>query len=151
MNEIVFTGRELDVMAVLWEQGASTVADVRARLEDSLAYTTVLTVLRTLEAKGHVTHESDGKAHHYSALVARDAAALRETLLARAQALGLKGTVLLAEEGLNLFLEILIHDTSLDFQRGRQLAVFDRERARKDRELLDRLGFANGGNRGRHL
>jgi len=33
-----------------------------------------------------------------------DAAALRETLLARAQALGLKGTVLLAEEGLNLFL-----------------------------------------------
>ncbi|MBK6489166.1 MAG: BlaI/MecI/CopY family transcriptional regulator [Gemmatimonadetes bacterium] len=61
-------------MAVLWEQGASTVAEVRARLDDSLAYTTVLTVLRTLEAKGHVTHESDGKAHRYAALVARDAA-----------------------------------------------------------------------------
>ncbi len=74
MDEIVFTGRELDVMAVLWEQGASTVAEVRARLDDSLAYTTVLTVLRTLEAKGHVTHESDGKAHRYAALVARDAA-----------------------------------------------------------------------------
>jgi len=74
VDEIVFTGRELDVMAVLWEQGASTVAEVRARLDDSLAYTTVLTVLRTLEAKGHVTHESDGKAHRYAALVARDAA-----------------------------------------------------------------------------
>lgn len=33
-----------------------------------------------------------------------DAAALREVLLARAQALPLKGTILLAEEGINLFL-----------------------------------------------
>lgn len=33
-----------------------------------------------------------------------DAAALREPLLARATALGLKGTILLAEEGINLFL-----------------------------------------------
>lgn len=33
-----------------------------------------------------------------------DAAALRETLLARATALQLKGTILLAEEGINLFL-----------------------------------------------
>ena len=33
-----------------------------------------------------------------------DAAALREPLLARAQALALKGTILLAEEGINLFL-----------------------------------------------
>ena len=33
-----------------------------------------------------------------------DAAALREPLLARARALGLKGTILLADEGINLFL-----------------------------------------------
>jgi UPF0176 protein len=33
-----------------------------------------------------------------------DAAALREPLLSRAKALGLKGTILLAEEGINLFL-----------------------------------------------
>ena len=31
-------------------------------LEDELAYTTVLTVLRTLEAKGYVAHEETGKA-----------------------------------------------------------------------------------------
>lgn len=74
MDEVSFTERELDVMAVLWEIGPSTVAEVRERLEDELAYTTVLTVLRTLEAKGHVGHESDGKAHRYAALVARDAA-----------------------------------------------------------------------------
>jgi predicted transcriptional regulator len=34
----------------------------------------VLTILRTLEAKGYVTHDSEGKAHRYSALIERDAA-----------------------------------------------------------------------------
>jgi predicted transcriptional regulator len=74
LDDVLFTGRELDVMAVLWRHGASTVAEVRERLDVPLAYTTVLTVLRTLEGKGHVTHESDGKAHRYHARVARDEA-----------------------------------------------------------------------------
>ena len=69
-----FTDRELDVMAVLWERGPSTVAEVREHLEDPLAYTTVLTVLRTLEAKGFVSHEEEGKEHRYAPLVARDRA-----------------------------------------------------------------------------
>jgi predicted transcriptional regulator len=69
-----FTDRELDVMAVLWDHGPSTVAEVREHLEDPLAYTTVLTVLRTLETKGFVSHEEEGKAHRYTPLVARDRA-----------------------------------------------------------------------------
>ena len=69
-----FTDRELDVMAVLWDRGPSTVAEVRENLEDPLAYTTVLTVLRTLEAKGFVSHEEEGKAHRYTPLVARERA-----------------------------------------------------------------------------
>jgi BlaI family penicillinase repressor len=69
-----FTDRELDVMAVLWDRGPSTVAEVRDHLDDALAYTTVLTVLRTLEAKGFVSHEEEGKAHRYAPLVARDRA-----------------------------------------------------------------------------
>jgi BlaI family penicillinase repressor len=69
-----FTDRELDVMAVLWECGSATVREVQERLEPDLAYTTVLTVLRTLEAKGHVAHELEGRAHRYHATVARDAA-----------------------------------------------------------------------------
>ena len=72
--EVRFTDRELDVMAVLWEQGPSTVAEVKERIEDELAYTTVLTILRTLEAKGHVGHEAEGKAHRYASRVAREAA-----------------------------------------------------------------------------
>lgn len=74
MPRVVFTERELDVMAVLWDHGPSTVTEVREQIEDELAYTTVLTVLRTLEAKGRVGHESDGKAHRYVALVEREEA-----------------------------------------------------------------------------
>lgn len=69
--EIAFTERELDVMAVLWDLGGATVAEVRDRLADDLAYTTVLTVLRTLEEKGHVGHVEEGKAHRFHPLVAR--------------------------------------------------------------------------------
>lgn len=69
--EIAFTDRELDVMGVLWDAGAATVAEVRDRLSDELAYTTVLTVLRTLEEKGHVGHTEEGKAHRFHPLVAR--------------------------------------------------------------------------------
>lgn len=68
---ISFTDRELDVMAVLWERGTATVAEVRERIPDELAYTTVLTVLRTLEEKGHVGHKEEGKAHRYFPLVER--------------------------------------------------------------------------------
>ena len=68
---ISFTDRELDVMAVLWDRGTATVAEVRERLPDELAYTTVLTVLRTLEEKGHVGHRGEGKAHRYFPLVER--------------------------------------------------------------------------------
>jgi BlaI family penicillinase repressor len=71
MGEAVFTDRELDIMAVLWDHGPSTVADVRERLPVDLAYTTVLTILRTLEDKGHVGHESEGRAYRYHARVER--------------------------------------------------------------------------------
>jgi len=71
---IAFTDRELDVMTVLWDFGTATVAEVRVQIHDKLAYTTVLTVLRTLEEKGYVTHEDEGRAHRYHPTVDRAAA-----------------------------------------------------------------------------
>ena len=61
-------------MQVLWDQGPSLVADVRAQLKDDLAYTTVLTILRTLEAKGYVDHIEEGRGHRYRARVQPQAA-----------------------------------------------------------------------------
>lgn len=71
---LILTERELDVMSVLWERGSGTVAEVRAAVHDDLAYTTVLTVLRILEAKGHARHEEEGRAHRYFPMVQREAA-----------------------------------------------------------------------------
>jgi len=59
------THRELDVMSILWRAGSGTVSEVRDRLTDPLAYTTVLWVLQTLEEKGHVRHEKEGRAYRY--------------------------------------------------------------------------------------
>lgn len=71
---IHFTNREVDVMQVLWEKGPSVVAEVRGSLSDKLAYTTVLTILRTLESKGYVGHQEEGRGHRYFAKVKQKAA-----------------------------------------------------------------------------
>jgi len=67
----IFTDRELDIMNVLWDAASGTASEVRARLADSLAYNTVLTMLGILEEKGFVRHEEEGRAFRYYPTVAR--------------------------------------------------------------------------------
>lgn len=71
---VQFSERELDIIAVLWERGPSTAAEVRAALADDLTHNTVLKMLSILEEKGHVGHVEEGRAHRFHALVAREAA-----------------------------------------------------------------------------
>ena len=48
---------QLRIMRVLWDSGPASVADVRRQLErEDLAYTTVATMLRKMEARGLVRH-----------------------------------------------------------------------------------------------
>ncbi len=72
--DILLTDREADVMRVLWDRGPSVVNEVKDQLADDLAYTTVLTILRTLEQKGYVKHEEEGRVHRYFATVKEEAA-----------------------------------------------------------------------------
>lgn len=72
--KISLTDREADIMQVLWDHGPSLVSDVREHLTDKLAYTTVQTVLRTLQAKGYVSYEEEGRGHRYFASVKQQAA-----------------------------------------------------------------------------
>ncbi|HVY21741.1 MAG TPA: BlaI/MecI/CopY family transcriptional regulator [Steroidobacteraceae bacterium] len=72
--DVPLTDREADVMHVLWGRGPSIVSEVKDHLDDDLAYTTVLTILRTLEAKGYVKHEEEGRIHRYYATVQRQTA-----------------------------------------------------------------------------
>jgi BlaI family penicillinase repressor len=69
MSHSPFTQRELDVMSILWREGSGSVAEVKDALDDDLAYTSVLWVLQTLEEKGHVRHEKEGRAYRYFATV----------------------------------------------------------------------------------
>jgi len=65
MDDIYFPPRELAVMSVLWRLGSATVSEVREALDDELAYTSVLSALQTLEDKGYVRHEPEGRAYRY--------------------------------------------------------------------------------------
>jgi predicted transcriptional regulator len=81
MDEIYFPPRELEVMSILWRLGSGTVSEVREELSEKLAYTSVLSALQTLEEKGYVRHEAEGKAYRYFPTV--DAARAGESALAR--------------------------------------------------------------------
>lgn len=65
VSDIYFPPRELAVMSVLWRLGSANVSEVREALEEDLAYTSVLSALQTLEEKGFVRHESEGRAYRY--------------------------------------------------------------------------------------
>jgi predicted transcriptional regulator len=74
LSEIHFPPRELGVMSVLWRLGSASVTDVRDALEEDLAYTSVLSALQTLEEKGYVRHEVEGRAYRYFPTVGADRA-----------------------------------------------------------------------------
>jgi BlaI family transcriptional regulator, penicillinase repressor len=69
MTDVYFPPRELQVMSVLWRLGSATVSEVKEQLEEELAYTSVLSALQTLEEKGYVRHEPEGRAYRYFAAV----------------------------------------------------------------------------------
>jgi len=66
---------QLKIMKVLWEHGDGTVADVHLALGGGrdLAYTTIATMLRKMEARGLVRHRVDGRSFVYRPAVGSDA------------------------------------------------------------------------------
>jgi predicted transcriptional regulator len=81
------TEGELPLMEVLWKKGQATVGDVVASLsaDPPLAYSTVLTTLRILEAKGYVRHTKEGRAFVYEPVVVQEEASRKalDTLVNR--------------------------------------------------------------------
>ena len=63
------TKLELQIMQVIWRRGPSNVSSVQEGLEQSLAYTTVQTMLNILERKGKLKRELEGRAYVYTAKV----------------------------------------------------------------------------------
>ena len=62
-----FTDKEVEIMRVIWERGEATAKEIQEALPDDRHYNSVLTIIRVLERKGHLTHRAEGKAHIYRA------------------------------------------------------------------------------------
>jgi BlaI family penicillinase repressor len=65
---------ETEVLRLVWSLERATVQQVCHRLpaKRTIAYATVQTLLRRLEAKGYVKHDVEGKAHVFFPAVKRD-------------------------------------------------------------------------------
>jgi len=65
---------QLRIMKLLWHRGESTVGDVHGALggERGLAYTTMATMLRKMEARGLVKHRLEGRSFVYRPGVAAE-------------------------------------------------------------------------------
>jgi predicted transcriptional regulator len=78
MSEYRLGDLQLRIMQVLWDQGGSTVSAVHEALrrqaprDRQLAYTTIATMLRKMEDRGLVAHDSQGRKFIYRAAVAAD-------------------------------------------------------------------------------
>lgn len=67
------TKAEEQVMQVLWNIGQGFANEIMAAFpEPKPAYNTVLTIIRILEKKGFVKHETFCKAHRYSPVVTKE-------------------------------------------------------------------------------
>ena len=60
---------ELEVMKVVWKLTCATVNDVLDNIDRKLAYTTVATTMKSLEKKGFLSHQVDGRTFVYQPLV----------------------------------------------------------------------------------
>ena len=82
MTDLHLTQRELDIMSVLWDLGEATATEVRGRVDPNLAYTSISSMIRTLEMKGYVSHRrGEGKTHVYFPII--DSETAGESVLGR--------------------------------------------------------------------
>ena len=83
MNDknLTLTEAEWTVMECLWEKSPRTGRETVAWLDQKMGWTrsTVLTMLRRLEAKGAVAGDTEGELKTFRPLIAREDVAVRET------------------------------------------------------------------------
>src|SRR5437899_12324315 len=75
----MLTDAEHRIMEVIWARGSATVAEVVEALEGKDAYTTILTLMRILAAKGYLSVRKDARAHVFAPKIDRDTAARKAT------------------------------------------------------------------------
>ena len=65
--QATLTDQELTIMKVVWRLGTATVRDVYETLRTTrqIAYTTVMTMMNILEAKGYLKKDKEARAYRY--------------------------------------------------------------------------------------
>ena len=117
------TGREAEIMGILWQLGPSSAEAIRALMKGDPHDSSVRTILRVLEEKGHVTHTTRGRTYIYRSR-ARQATAQRkavQVLLSR----------LFGGSAENLVLRLL-EDEEISPGELRELAESLEKRGRRD-------------------
>ncbi len=66
------TKAEEQVMQAIWKVGQGFANEIVAVVEGGAAYNTVLTVVRILEQKGYVAHETFNRSNRYYPVVSRE-------------------------------------------------------------------------------
>jgi BlaI family penicillinase repressor len=66
-RKATLTDQELEIMKIVWTLNEATVRDVYEKLLErrKIAYTTVMTLMKILETKGHLKKSSTERAHVY--------------------------------------------------------------------------------------
>jgi BlaI family penicillinase repressor len=75
----MLTNAEHRIMEVIWARGSATVAEVVEALHGKDAYTTILTLIRILKAKGYLSSRKEGRAFVFTPAVDRDTVARKAT------------------------------------------------------------------------
>ena len=75
----MLTNAEHRIMEVIWARGSATVAEVVEALKGKDAYTTILTLIRILKAKGYLTSRKEGRAFVFTPAVDRNTVARKAT------------------------------------------------------------------------
>ncbi len=74
MTEPIPSGREIEILKVLWELGSASVREVYERMcpNEELAFNTIQTLLRIMDEKGLVKHATRGRTFVYSPAYSRE-------------------------------------------------------------------------------
>jgi predicted transcriptional regulator len=72
-----FTEKELEIMRVVWKLGEASARQIQEALPGERHYNSVMTIIRVLEKKNHLTHREEGRVYIYRARVNADAARTR--------------------------------------------------------------------------
>jgi BlaI family penicillinase repressor len=73
LSDIRLGRLELQIMNVVWDKGRATVHDVKDTISRGRkpAYSTILTMMRKLEAKGYLSHDVDDRTYVYRPTISR--------------------------------------------------------------------------------